>query len=135
MFGQIVAVATVVLLCSWHMKTRTRPEWKESRNGRFFVTLGYPSVTFAMYWLTQATVTTSLEWTLGVSWAFVAMIFFVYGFESLALEAAEQQSAPRPDQSAARPPIAFESFQRRTDDRQPAREVARPGKGSRHRRG
>ena len=135
MFGQIVAVATVVFLCLWHMRTRRHPAWKENRNGRFCITLGYPSVTFAMYWLTQATVTTSLEWTLGISWAFVAMVFFVYGFESLALEAVEQQSALRPDQSASRPASASESFQRPADDRRPSREIARPAKGARLRRG
>ena len=134
MFGQIVAVATVVVLCFWHIRTRRHPAWKDSRNGRFFITTGYPSVTFAMYWLTQATVTTSLEWTLGISWAFVAMIFFVYGFESLALEAVEQQSASRPDQSESRPVLASESVQRPTDHRRRSRDVAIAAKGARHRR-
>jgi hypothetical protein len=135
MFGQAVAVATVVFLCLWHVRTRRHPAWKESRNGRFLITTGYPLVTFAMYWLTQATVTTSLEWTLGIFWAFVAMVFFVYGFESLALEAVEQQSAALPDQSAPRPAIASESVGRRTGHRRASRDIALPAKAARHRRG
>jgi hypothetical protein len=135
MFGQTVAVATVVFLWLWHVRTRRHPAWKESRNGRFFITTGYPSVTLAMYWLTQATVTTGLEWTLGIFWAFVAMVSFVYGFESLALEAVEQQSAARPDQSAPRPAIASASVRRRTGHRRPSRDIALPAKAARHRRG
>ena len=135
MFGQIVAVATVVFLCLWHVRTRRHPAWKESRNGRFFITTGYPMVTFAMYWLTQATVTTSLEWTLGIFWAFFATVFFVYGFESLALEAAEQQSAARSDTPASRSAVTPEQAQRRIDHRRPSRDIALQAKGGRHRRG
>lgn len=133
MFGQIVAVATVVFLCLWHIKTRRHPGWRKSRNGRFFVTMGYPSVTIAMYWLTQATVTTSLEWTIGICWAFVAMVFFVYGFESLAFDATVQQSTARVETPATPPPVAPGPVQRRIDHGRPSRGVALEAKG-RHRR-
>jgi hypothetical protein len=132
MFGQAVVIATVVVLRLWHSKTRRHPGWRKSHNGRFYVTMGYPSVTIAMYWLTQATVTTGLEWTFGICWAFVAMVLFVYGFESLAFDAVQQPSAVSAATPAAPPSVPRDPVQDE-DDHEPSAGVALEAKG-RHRR-
>ncbi|WP_099020375.1 hypothetical protein [Mycolicibacterium palauense] len=83
MVSTITALAAVALLLAWHLHNRRHPAWTASADGRFYVTLGYPLVMVAIYWMVSAPTALAWEWALGNAWALVAMMSFVYGFGCL----------------------------------------------------
>jgi hypothetical protein len=83
MGSTITALITVAALGGWHLRTRRHPNWSVCPDGRFYITIGYPAVAVAVYWLMEASSTTGLEWALGNLWALGAMIAFVRGFNEL----------------------------------------------------
>jgi hypothetical protein len=48
-----------------------------------YITIGYPAVVIAVYWLMNSSTTTGLEWAMGNLWTLGAMTAFVYGFNAL----------------------------------------------------
>ena len=54
MATSLAAVITLVTLGAWHLRTRRRPSWLTCPDGRFYITLGYPAVVIAVYWLTNS---------------------------------------------------------------------------------
>jgi hypothetical protein len=83
MGSSLVGIITVVALCRWHLRTRRHPNWPVCPDGRFYITIGYPAVVIAVYWLVNSSTTAGLEWALGNLWALGAMTAFVYGFNAL----------------------------------------------------
>jgi hypothetical protein len=92
MASTTAAVVTVVVLAIWHLRTRRHPNWFHGKDGRFYITLGYPAVAIAVYWLVEATRSTDWAWALGNLWALAAMTFFVYGFNALNGDTSEHTS-------------------------------------------
>lgn len=83
MSSTIAAVAVVVLLSAWHLRNRRHAGWRASSQGRFYVSLGYPLVALAVYWLTASPTATTWEWAMGNAWALAAVVSFVVGFGAL----------------------------------------------------
>ena len=83
MSSTIAAVAVVVLLSAWHLRNRRHAGWRASPEGRFYVSLGYPLVALAVYWLTASPTATTWEWAMGNAWALAAAMSFVVGFGAL----------------------------------------------------
>jgi hypothetical protein len=90
MATSLAAVVTLVALGTWHLRTRRRPSWFTCPDGRFYITLGYPAVIIAVYWLTNSPKIGGFEWVLGNLWALGAMIAFVCGFNALNAESERQ---------------------------------------------
>jgi hypothetical protein len=86
MASSLVALITVVALGVWHIRIRRHASWWTCPNGRFYITLGYPAVLIAVYWLANSSTIGGLEWALGNLWALGAMSAFVYGFNALNAE-------------------------------------------------
>jgi hypothetical protein len=89
-------LAIVVVLAAWHLRTRRHPNWRRSRDARFFITLGYPFVGVAAFFLANAVNDTSWNWAIGNVWALVAVTLFVYGFQSLDTPTPERPPDPAP---------------------------------------
>jgi hypothetical protein len=83
MSSTLVGIVMVAALVGWHLHTRRHSNWSVCPDGRFFISLGYPAVAIAMYWMLDAPTHTGLEWLLGNLWALAAMICFVHGFNAL----------------------------------------------------
>jgi hypothetical protein len=81
--SSLVAIITVVALGGWHLRNRRHPNWSVCPDGRFYITIGYPAVVIALYWLVNSSTTAGLEWALGNLWALGAMTAFVYGYNAL----------------------------------------------------
>ena len=81
--SSLVGIITVVALGGWHLRNRRHPNWSVCPDGRFYITIGYPAVVIALYWLVNSSTTAGLEWALGNLWALGAMAAFVYGFNAL----------------------------------------------------
>ena len=101
MVSTIAAVVTVVALVIWHFRTRRHPNWSHSTDGRFYITLAYPAVAIAVYWLVQAINAADWMWMVGNLWALAAMILFVYGFNALNNDTSRHVSSA-PDVSPAK---------------------------------
>lgn len=95
MGSTIAAIVTVVGLSGWHLRTRRHPNWSVNSDARFYITLGYPAVAIAVFWLVESPAATTWEWALGNLWAFGAMTSFVYGFNALHTQASAMRSATR----------------------------------------
>ena len=72
----IAAILTVATLVVWHLRTRRHPNWSVCPDGRFYITIGYPAVVIAAYWLLNSSTATGLEWAIGNLWALGAMVSF-----------------------------------------------------------
>jgi hypothetical protein len=83
MASTIAAIAMVAMLGAWHLRIRRHANWRFSSDGRFYITLGYPAVAIAVYWLTPSASGTDSMWILGTLWSFAAMVCFVRGFDAL----------------------------------------------------
>jgi hypothetical protein len=81
--SSLVAIITVVALGGWHLRNRRHPNWSVCPDGRFYITIGYPAVVIALYWLMNSSTTAWLEWVLGSLWAVGAMTAFAYGYNAL----------------------------------------------------
>ena len=105
MISTIAAILTVATLAGWHLRTRRHPCWSTSPNARFCITAGYPAVAISVFWLVQATTTTTAtlgwEWVIGNVWALGAMVSFVYGFNALHFAREQQQQASQAIESIA----------------------------------
>ena len=94
MGSTLAAIATVVGLAGWHLRIRRHTNWRSSNDGRYYITLAYPAVAIAVYWLAQSSNGTDWMWALGCLWALVAMVSFVYGFQELNTPAKERSTKP-----------------------------------------
>src|SRR6478609_3125239 len=83
MGSAVAAVLTVGILTVWHLRTRRHPSWSASATGRFYITIAYPAVAIAVYWLSQVTTLDGWSWAFGNLWARAAMVMFVLGFDAL----------------------------------------------------
>jgi ABC-type Fe3+ transport system permease subunit len=82
--GPTIAAATMIaLLSAWHLRTRRHPNWRRSRDARFYIGLGYPSVAIAVCFLADPSGAAGWNWVLGNVWALVASTVFVCGFQAL----------------------------------------------------
>ena len=107
MGSSLAGVITLVALGLWHLRTRRHPNWSTCPDGRFYITIGYPAVVIAVYWLLNSPTATGLEWALGNLWALGAMSSFVYGFNALDAESERQPSSDlrhRVHTASRRPP-------------------------------
>jgi hypothetical protein len=93
MATSLAAVTTLVALGLWHLRIRRHPSWFTCPDGRFYITVGYPAVVIAVYWLMNSTTVGELEWVLGNLWTLGAMTAFVYGFNALNAESERQTSS------------------------------------------
>ena len=89
------AIATIVALSAWHLRTRSHPSWTVSSDGRFYIMCGYPMMAMAVYWLTASPAPTDWEWAVGNLWGLAAMISFVYGFNTLNGASRRRRAAAR----------------------------------------
>jgi hypothetical protein len=103
MGSSLACAITLVALGLWHLRTRRHPTWSVCPDGRFYITIGYPAVVIAVYWLMNSPTTTGLEWVLGNLWALGAMTAFVCGFDALNAVSERQATVASPT-SAARVP-------------------------------
>src|SRR3954447_24980887 len=101
MSSTITAILTVALLTGWHLRTRRHPSWLASSDARFYIIIGYPAVAIAVFWLVQATTTSSWDWAFGNLWALGAMVSFVYGFNALHCASEQQQQTSNAIESIA----------------------------------
>jgi hypothetical protein len=83
MESTVTAIAVVVALGAWHVRTRRHPGWRASAEGRFAILAGYPLLIIAVYWMVSAPHLTTWEWAFGNAWALAAMVSFVVGFDAL----------------------------------------------------
>ncbi len=111
MSSTIAAILTVATLALWHLRTRRHPCWSTSPNARFYITIGYPAVAIAVFWLVEATTTMGWEWAIGNLWALGAMVSFVYGFNALHCAREQLEHAAQAIESI--PPSASEARTRR----------------------
>lgn len=95
----LVACFALVAMVVWHMRTRRHPGWQLSRDGRYFISLGYPLLMIGIYWLVEAPNATTWEWVLGYFWPLAAMVTFVHGFG--ALDSAVYQQQQQQQQASA----------------------------------
>ena len=86
MASSLAVLITLVALGVWHIRIRRHANWFTCPDGRFYITIGYPAVVIAVYWLTNSATIGGLEWALGSLWALGAMSTFVYGFNALNAE-------------------------------------------------
>jgi ABC-type Fe3+ transport system permease subunit len=94
MGSTLSAIATLVGLAAWHLRVRRHTNWRSSNDGRYYITLAYPAVAIAVYWLAQSATGTDWMWALGCLWALVAMVSFVYGFQELNTPVGEPSAEP-----------------------------------------
>ena len=94
MGSTIAAIVTIVGLALCHLRIRQHPGWRNSSDARFSITLGYPLVAIAVYWLAQSWHGSDWAWMMGSLWAVVAMVAFVHGFKVLAVEAEAPDVGP-----------------------------------------
>lgn len=78
-----VGIVMVLALGAWHLHTRRHPNWKKSHDARFYITLGYPLVAVAVFFLANAIDNNDASWAAGMAWALVSTSLFVYGFQAL----------------------------------------------------
>ncbi len=78
-----VGIVMVLVLGAWHFHTRRHPNWRTSPDARFYITLGYPLVAVAVFFLANAIDNTDVGWAIGMAWALVSTSLFVYGFQAL----------------------------------------------------
>ena len=83
MESTITAIALIAGLVVCHLRIRRHAAWRESADGRFYISIGYPLAMIGVYWLACAPTATAWEWALGNAWALAAMVSFVYGFDAL----------------------------------------------------
>lgn len=107
MSSTIAAILTVATLAVCHLRTRRHLYWAACRDARFYITIGYPAVAIAVFWLAQATTTMGWEWAIGNLWALGAMVSFVYGFNALHCASQQQQHTSQAIESI--PPAASEA--------------------------
>ena len=103
MASSLVGVITLVALGGWHSRNRRHPNWSVAPEARFYITMGYPAVAIAVYWLMNAPAATGLDWALGNLWALAAMTSFVYGFNALNAESERQDLVTRAVESILDP--------------------------------
>jgi hypothetical protein len=94
MGSTIAAIATIAGLALCHLRIRQHPGWRSSSDARSSITLGYPLVAIAVYWLAQSWHGADWAWMMGSGWAIVAMVAFVHGFKLLAVESTAPESDP-----------------------------------------
>lgn len=73
----------VIALGAWHLRIRRHPNWCHSRDARFYITLGYPLVAVAVFFLANTIGHTDVNWLIGMVWSLVSVSLFVYGFQAL----------------------------------------------------
>ncbi|TFV58658.1 hypothetical protein E4P42_11230 [Mycobacterium sp. PS03-16] len=83
MGSTVAGIATILVLAAWHLRTRRHPNWRHSRDARFYITTGYPFLAVAVYFLAGAASGTDLNWMFGNIWALVSCTSLVYGFQAL----------------------------------------------------
>jgi uncharacterized membrane protein len=96
MNSTIAGIAVIVAIGAWHLRNRRHPRWRSSRDGRFYVTLGYPFLAVAVYFLAGAADGSGLDWILANAWALVSTCLFVYGFQALDAPTSEPTPVERP---------------------------------------
>jgi ABC-type Fe3+ transport system permease subunit len=94
MGSTIAAIVTVIGLALFHLRIRRHPQWRSSADARYSITLGYPLVLIAVYWLAQSWSGSDWAWIVGSVWAVVAMVAFVQGFKALDAAPGEPPTAP-----------------------------------------
>ncbi|BBZ34894.1 hypothetical protein [Mycolicibacterium confluentis] len=100
----VVCALAVAVLAGWHLRTRRHPGWRLSRDGRFYIVLGYPMLMIGLYWLIMAPTMTGWQSVLGDAWAFAAMVTFVYGFAHLQTTVERRNAAGQSLESIATEP-------------------------------
>jgi hypothetical protein len=116
MVSTIVAVLTVTALAVFHWRICRHPGWRQSADGRFWVTLGYPMIAIGVYWLATAPTGTDWEWALGNAWVLAACVSVVYGIDALGAVPRQQGRTARSLETIAEPHLT-----------RPHTLVARPG--------
>jgi uncharacterized membrane protein len=83
MHTTLVGIAVVLALGAWHLRIRRHPNWRHSGDARFYITLGYPLVGIAVFFLANAIGHTDVNWLIGMGWALLSTSLFVYGCQAL----------------------------------------------------
>lgn len=83
MGSTVAGIATILVLGAWHLRTRRHPNWRHSRDARFYITTGYPLLAVAVFFLAGANNGTDLNWVFGNIWALISCTLLVYGFQAL----------------------------------------------------
>jgi hypothetical protein len=89
MSSTIAGIVVILVVSTWHLRTRRHPNWQANGDARFYISLGYPFLAVAVYFLAGSTRGTDLNWALGNAWALVATVLFVYGFQALGTSSAD----------------------------------------------
>jgi hypothetical protein len=106
MVSTVAAIMVIAFIVVLHLRMRRHPGWWTSADGRYYVTVSYPMLAIAVYWLTSSPTGTDWEWALGNAWALAAAVSFVYGHEALDRVPKEQEAASRAIESIANPPAS-----------------------------
>ena len=115
MHTTLVGIAVILALGAWHLRIRRHPNWRHSGDARFYITLGYPLVGIAVFFLANAVGHTDVNWLIGMGWALLSTSLFVYGCQAL------NSPVPHPRDDAPAATVIRPLRQRPT-----ATEVSRP---------
>ncbi|MET0897805.1 MAG: hypothetical protein ABWY45_07840 [Mycobacterium sp.] len=83
MVTAVTAIVVAVALGLCDRRARRHPAWDFSPRGRFYVSIGYPMVAIAAYFLMESSSGAPWALALCLGWALAASTVFVLGFTAL----------------------------------------------------
>jgi hypothetical protein len=83
MVTTVTAIAVALALLAVDRYIRRHPAWGVSGHARFCVSIAYPMVVIATYFLAAVPTQTGWDWVFGLVWAVAALVSFATGFEAL----------------------------------------------------
>lgn len=83
MVTTVTAIAVAAGLLAVHRHIRRHPAWAVSARARFCVSIGYPMVAIAAYFVVAAPAQTGWDWVFGLAWAVAAIASFTAGLTAL----------------------------------------------------
>ena len=83
MVTPVTAIAVAVALALCDRRFRRHPAWDFSPRGRFYVSISYPMIAVAAYFLMESSNGTAWAWALCLGWALAAISVFAIGYAAL----------------------------------------------------
>lgn len=83
MVTPVTAILVAIALGLCDRQFRRHPAWDVCPRGRFYVSISYPMIAIAAYFLMESSNGTAWAWALCLGWALAAITVFAIGFAAL----------------------------------------------------